>query len=365
MIQYPDYKNSLVNLTCSILSHYGAEYNHSTLPYMDLLLKKNFKNVVVMLFDGMGVDALNYHLPEQSFLRQHMITEFSSVFPPTTTAATTSIESGLTPAEHGWLGWSLYFSELDKIVNAFTNVEKGTNEWVADYHVANHYLPYKTVYEKIRETKNAKAYSVSRFGTHYVDTHETLYQEIERLCMAPDKKYIYSYWHEPDSMMHDEGCYHKSVTKVIKDINSKVEAMCGHLTDTLVIVTADHGHCHLEHYVLTDYPKLESMLKRPVSIETRATSFHIKKEFLADFKTEFLVLFGNEFILLSKDELIENQLFGDGILHEKVEDFIGDYVAIAISDKGIVQSPLSSQFKSNHAGLTDKEMSIPFIAIEL
>jgi alkaline phosphatase len=52
--------------------------------------------------------------------------------------------------------------------------------------------------------------------------------------------------------------------------------MCQNLTDTLVIVTADHGHCNLEHYVLTDYPRLVSMLKRPVSIETRATSFHVK-----------------------------------------------------------------------------------------
>lgn len=365
MIQYPDYKNSLVNLACSVLCHYGAEYQHETLPYMDILLKKDFKNVVVMLFDGLGVDALNYHLHQSSFIRKHMSTEFSSVFPPTTTAATTSIESGLTPAEHGWLGWSLYFSEIDKIVNAFTNTVKDTNEWAADYHVANSYLPYKTMYEKINETKNAKAYSVSKFGTNYIDTYEDLYQEIERLCMTPDKKYIYSYWHEPDSLMHDEGCYHKSVTKVIKDINKKVEAMCKKLTDTLVIVTADHGHCDLKHYILSDYPRLISMLQRPISIETRATSFHVKKELLSDFKTEFNKIFGNEFLLLSKDEVLENQIFGDGILHKKVEEFIGDYIAIAIGDKGIVQNTLSSQFKSNHAGLTDKEMSIPFISIAL
>lgn len=116
---------------------------------------------------------------------------------------------------------------------------------------------------------------------------------------------------------------------------------------------------------MADYTNIASMLKRPVSIETRAASFYVKTEFLFDFKSEFLELFGNDFILLSKAELIEKQLFGDGILNKKVDEFIGDYIAIAISDKGIVQSPWSSKFKSNHAGLTDKEMRIPFIAIEL
>jgi len=37
--------------------------------------------------------------------------------------------------------------------------------------------------------------------------------------------------------------------------------------------------------------------------------------------------------------------------------------AIAISDKGIVYSPDSTQFISNHAGMTEQEMKIPLIAI--
>ena len=50
-------------------------------------------------------------------------------------------------------------------------------------------------------------------------------------------------------------------------------------------------------------------------------------------------------------------------MHPKFEEFIGDYLAIAISDKGIVYPKNSSQFISNHAGMTEKEMKIPLIAI--
>ena len=50
-------------------------------------------------------------------------------------------------------------------------------------------------------------------------------------------------------------------------------------------------------------------------------------------------------------------------MHPKFEEFIGDFLAIAISDKGIVYSQDSNQFISNHAGMTEEEMNIPVIAI--
>ena len=52
---------------------------------------------------------------------RHMVEEITSVFPPTTTAATTTLESGLSRAEHAWLGWSLHFPEVNGNVNIFIN----------------------------------------------------------------------------------------------------------------------------------------------------------------------------------------------------------------------------------------------------
>ena len=95
-----NYNDSIVNLTCSILKHFGAEYEHSTLKEIDELLDDEYNNIVVLLFDGMGIDAIQHHLLEDGFFRKNLIKEYSSVFPPTTTAATTSLESGLTPLEH-------------------------------------------------------------------------------------------------------------------------------------------------------------------------------------------------------------------------------------------------------------------------
>lgn len=365
MIQYPDYNNSLVNLACSILKHYKAPYQHKTLPLMDTLLAKNYKNVVVILLDGMGVDALERHLPEESFLRSHMRARISSVFPPTTTAATTTLETGLTPAEHGWLGWCLYFPEIDKSVNAFMNTLKDSYTVAENYHVATKYLPYTSIYDKINETGKAKAYSVSPFGSNKVANHVEMFTEVKRLCEEEGSKYIYAYATEPDNTMHDTGCDSEDTRKWCAELNYRVEEMCKVIGNTLLIVTADHGHCNLRHYRLSDYPDLMKMLIRPTSIETRAISFFVKEEYLDGFADEFNKYFGEEFLLFPKQEVIRRELFGDGERHPKFDDMIGDFLAVAIADAEIVQDRKSKQFVSSHAGLTKQEMEVPFIVVEL
>jgi predicted AlkP superfamily pyrophosphatase or phosphodiesterase len=363
-IRYPDYNNSIVNLACSILKHYGAEYGHKTLQVFDNYLNKNYKNVVVILLDGLGVDVLEHHLHKESFLRKHFVAEISSVFPPTTTSATTTIESGLTPTEHGWLGWSLYFSEIDKIVNAFINTVKDSGEKAEEYHVAGKIIPYKNIYDIISETGNAKAYSVSPFGTNKVSSYIETFEEIERLCKHDGNKYIYAYFEQPDSAMHSYGCYSVEATAWVRELNKRVEDLCKVLKDTVVVVTADHGHIDLKYKFVTDYPNILKMLVRPTSIESRSTCFYVKEKYKANFKEQFYKDFGEGFILLSKDEVIEQKLFGDGKTHPKFEEFIGDFLAVAISDTGIAYSHNSTQFLSNHAGMTKQEMMIPFIVVE-
>lgn len=68
-----DYNNCIVNLACSVLKFFGAEYTHDTLKEVDELLKYDYKNVVVILLDGLGYDAMQYHLPEDSFFNMHLI----------------------------------------------------------------------------------------------------------------------------------------------------------------------------------------------------------------------------------------------------------------------------------------------------
>lgn len=90
-IQYPDYSNCLTNLACSVLVHYGIDPPNPTYPPAEKLLKeKDYKNVVVLLLDGMGINIIEKHLSQTGLFRRNLIKTMSSTFPPTTAAATTA-----------------------------------------------------------------------------------------------------------------------------------------------------------------------------------------------------------------------------------------------------------------------------------
>ena len=59
--KFPNYDDCITNLSCSLLKHFEVPYKHNTIKEVDEMLECNPKNVVVILFDGMG-----YHLIKSS-----------------------------------------------------------------------------------------------------------------------------------------------------------------------------------------------------------------------------------------------------------------------------------------------------------
>lgn len=364
-----NYDNSLLSLISSVLTHYGAQASHKTLPELDVLLSKKFKNLVVMLFDGMGTAIMEKHLPPDAFLCKHFQSTISSVFPPTTTAATITMATGLSPIEHGWLGWSLYFDELGANVSIFPNTLSGTGaESAADYHVAQRYIPCKNVYEKISEAtdNNVGTYCVSPFSSFKSKSVQDICNTVEKLCTYDEPKYIYTYWHQPDFDMHDNGTTHGKITAGILEINNEVEALCGRLKETLVIVTADHGLVDTTWLFIPDYPDIAECLLRMPSIESRAMTFFVKEGMKEQFETSFKSHFNDYYILYSKEQVLEKELFGGGTTNPRSAGFIGDYLAVAFGNISIECSPSTNHevLKAAHAGMTEDELNVPLIIID-
>lgn len=362
----PDYKNSLVNLANSILQYFECPIHHSTLPTLDDFLQNEYQTVVLLVLDGMGVDMLENNLSENSFLRRHLAQKISSVFPPTTTAATTSIYTGLTPQEHGWAGWQCYFKEYGRNVEPFLKRDFYTGKSL-DVDVGKEFLSHKKLFEQINEQGKYKAYGVARFwGGYNVETMNDVCGKIAELSKGKDKKFILAYYKEPDSTMHRTGCYSKKTQTKIKSLDRHVEAMARKLKNALLIVTADHGLIDISEDVrLEKIREIDECLRLPPAIEPRAVAFYVKEDKKEQFEKEFNKRFGQDFILLSSDEYIKQGYAGEGILHPKFREFLGDYMALATGDRILqYQTPDgidSVEFKAHHAGLTEKEMIVPLI----
>ena len=240
-ILFPDYNNNILGTPNSILAYFGAKTHHATLPVLDKKLSENYRNIVLFVLDGMGINALNTHAPD-GFLAKNCAAELSSVYPCTTTSALTTFETGLTPAEHGWLGWSSYFKEVDECVDLFTGNISGAERPSKNPGIAWQVLAYKNLFEQIKEADSSvECCRVSPFGEYKTETNEDVCNHIEKLCQKTGRRYIFAYHFRPDSDMHKYGCNNERVKADIVLFDKQIEQLSRKLTDTLLIITADHG----------------------------------------------------------------------------------------------------------------------------
>ena len=365
-----NYENCLTNLSSSIRKYFNLPYYHKTIPLIDKILEeKKPENLIVMLFDGMGSRIIKKNLPENSFLIKKQITEITSVFPPTTTAATTSLETGLNPIEHGWLGWTMYINPLNNVYTLFWNSKMGEKEVDESFiKIKENYLNPKRIVDELNENEICESYLLSphcdenkKCNIKYQKLNN-IFETLEELISKKGKKYIYVYNNEPDHTMHSKGCYSSEAIKEIKKINNSIEKFSQKINsdNTLIIVTADHGHLTNENVILCE--EISHLMERNLSIEGRACSFKIKKGKEEKFKNKFNLYYGNDFHLFSKDEVIKNQFFGDGNMNFLYESAIGDFLAISKNKKNLIE-PNDILLKSGHGGISDDESYIPIIII--
>ena len=370
-IMYPDYNRSILSISASILNKFGIKSNYPTLAEIDKFLKKDYKNIVFLILDCMGTEILKNDLPEYSILRRNLKTSVTTVFPSTTVAATTAFHSGTSPLENGWIGWMPYFKEYDSIIEIFTSKEFYTGKKLEIKNIGEDILKYETIYSKItKENPNICYHKVfPKFVPNGAKNIEELCFNIFKATNNKNKcNLISAYWNEPDHTIHHNGVYSQEVKDVLKNIDYNIKKLVNKTADTLFIISADHGAVDIEEIYINNYNELTSCLKMPPSIETRFVTFFIKEGKLDYFKENFKKIFDNDFFLFTKKEFLESSLLGKGERHYKINEYLGDFVAISKSNKAIRYATESGlkfdRLIADHAGLTKNEMEVPVIVIE-
>ena len=359
---FPKHEDTLVNLACSLLKRFSLDPPHPTLPLADSLLAGNFRHVALLVLDGMGSAVLEQHLPEDGFFRSHMAGNIASTFPPTTVAATTALQCGLFPIETGWLGWECHFPALDKNVVYFRNADRQGNP-LPDGRTARDYYPIAHICDRIREA-GFEGDIVSPFVPPCPGDFAGLCARIRELCLKDAPGFIYAYWPEPDHLLHSHGCAGAAVGEALREREAQCALLAAGLKDTLLLITADHGHADCRGAMITDYPELWECLEKPPSIEPRAMNLFVKASHRPRFEALFQSLFGDVYTLIPRKEFLDRSLFGLGNPGENVAAMLGDYIAVATGDFTLYYTEKDrARFKSTHGGLTEAEMTVPLIAV--
>ena len=360
----PDFSNNIVNISATIAAYLGCPNDKPTLPELKEALERDPKNIIFLILDGMGVHPLEKNLPRDSFFRTHTRRVLTSVFPSTTTNATTTFLTNKYPMEHGWFGWSLYFEELKRAVDIYPESDSQTGEPIERGYVKRR-LPIEPYYRQAKTDRTVRVAVPSYWDhgdahRHVCNTPEELFACLGEICNIAGKQFVYAYCGEPDSTMHRFGVTSEEARKVIEGLEEGAENLLRGARDTLLIVTADHGQVDIGGRIeLYRDEELTSLLDWPPFLEARAAAFKVKEGRKEAFRALFKQKYGADFTLFETEELIRAQYFGACPANEHAK-LLADYIAVGKTDKIMALTPLSHPFKGHHTSLTE-EMQVPLI----
>lgn len=272
---------------------------------------------------------------------------------------------------------SQYFKEYGRAIEMLRKTDSYTYEPLKDYNKDIYDLiQYTPIYEQIEKaSQNVKAYEIlPTFCEPHckrsinADSVESLCESIKSICTNKDTNFILAYNDNPDTLLHKYGCNSNEVQNFILNAEKNIEQLCLDLNDTntLVIISADHGHKDIEKvYNIKDIEEIQDYIIMPPSLESRAVTFWVKDDKKKKFEDYFENNLKNEFMLFTKQDFFKKNLLGFGNKHKKIDDFLGNYIAISIGSSvlklGTEISKDTPSKKSTHCGFTKDEMEVPLI----
>lgn len=359
---HPDFEKSILNVSATFSNFLGKKISIATIPFLDKKLRLGYKNVVYFCLDGMGVFPLTQNLDESSFLRKNVCEVITSVFPSTTTNATTSLLGATYPLSHGMFGWSMYIPALEKVVDVFTQRDSLSGEEIPlesyqnTFDISFYFDDCKSEYQ----TSGVFPPYVNHQKNNFVyNTLDEMFILLNSLCKKEGKQFVYCYHGEPDSTMHRYGVTSRHSRKIFSLLNDKIQEFAENNPDTLIVITSDHGQTDITDYIeLFKDEELLATLDKPMYMEARAVAFRIKP----DFENAFLKAMEKyqDIKVFKTEDMIKENFFGKG----DKGYLLGDYIGVVTNDHSqLLLSPTMVKFKGHHTSLSEKEMHVPLIVI--
>lgn len=379
----PDYRHGgLVNLMSSLVRGMGMNttaYEPSELLSPDTVAQ--YDNVIFILIDGLGSHNLQQHGP-QSSISKHRVGDLTSVFPSTTSAAITTLNTALAPQQHGATGWFMYLQELASVAAVLPFVPRvGGASYTESGVEVEQIISSKPFYGDLDRPSFAvtpnyildSAYSqaMTRGAKRYgYGKLEAFYQSIvDRVQQQDGKKYIYAYWSEYDGMCHSYGVADKKTKEHFKEIDRGFSGLLKSLegSHSLVVLTADHGLIDTtpERIIyIEDYPEVSECLRIPICGEPRACFCYVKPDKFDEFPQRVEKFLGEYCEVHTAAQLIEDEYFGLGEPHEQLASRVGDFILLlkenyVLKDRLINEKPFRQV--GVHGGVSEQEMQIPLV----
>ncbi len=400
---YPNYDGrSLLNLPASIcrllgIPDFGASPLEDELlhPFLD-----HYQHVILLVLDGLGLFRF------QNFIRQGLgkvweekmpqasLVPITSICPSTTAAALTTLWTGASALAHGIAGYELWLKEFGVVANMITHApmtfagdtgglkragfkpETFLPVPVFGPHLERYGVqPYAFMHHAIARSglsamhlQQTSVYPFHNPGDMLVSLRNLLNEK------SGQKLYTYVYWGDLDELSHRFGPDDERISAEFEAFSrlfaryflERLTSEARH--KTLLLVTADHGQVFTSkdpRYDLQKHPAFLRALHMLPTGENRLSFLHLRPG-----QTEFVrnyieMTWPGEFMLVPSEQFISAGLLGPGQPHPRLEERLGDLVAISLGKAYWWWADKENPLLGRHGGLSEEEMVIPLYALPL
>lgn len=394
--------NGLANVPGTVLATLGAREDRDIPPLRDLdpSLADGVRQVVVILVDGLGTWQLERltsrgDLPYLASLVARakardgaQLIAATSIFPSTTAAAITTVNTGHTPQEHGNLAYFCWLEEFGQVTQML--------RWGPALRRRGSYFDDPALDPvRFRRVPSIHARLRQRGARSFVIEPEIFRNEAMtrmhaaeaefigyvlpstlgvRLRQVLDQRpwgsalaYVYAYWAGVDTTGHLYGprsAEHAMEAALVDRTLERALADRSSEGDTLVILTADHGHAEVDPAALIDLDgdaELRSLLRHPVAGEPRLAFFHTDRA--ADVRAHVEARWPGAFTFFDRDEAIAAGLFGRGDA-TAARQRVGDLCGMLGGPRAATIQRVEGQavhHRGAHGGMSADEMRIPIL----
>ncbi|QTA38326.1 alkaline phosphatase family protein [Thermosipho ferrireducens] len=377
----PDYDLSIVSFVNTVIKFLGATPFYESRKMQELIgdSLSNIKKVIIVIIDSLGYEKLS---KINNVLQFERVEKIFSVFPTTTVTAVTSLVTGLTPQEHGLMGYIQFLREIGMLLNMIDFSYPGMSTYSFESIVKKNLKRLPNVFQLLKkEGKYAgilTSANIANSGLSFltqkdasVMTYYTvgdLLSGISKILRKEFKGIVFVYYGLLDGLGHKKGpdseSYEKESEYILREIKRIVEEFKD--KHTRVFITADHGMVQTPRdknsYLGSE---LRRFLRMPPTGEMRMMYFYTKYKREKELIDYLQGNYKGRFELFNSKEMLSDGYFGYGKLHPEVLNRIGDIVLVCKENYSFtyLYTGGEDKLKGMHGSLTEKELHVPLIVL--
>jgi hypothetical protein len=392
----------LLNVAATVLDVLGLHDASDPPPLagLDPRLRDGARCVLLVLADGLGLSQLRSlrdrgELPFIGALLDRaarsdgaQLLEATTIFPSTTAAAITTLNTARTPQEHGSFAYFTWLEEFGVVAQMLRwgPAAQRRGSFFDDPGIdPRAYVKARSIHARARErgiatyviepelfrteamTRMHAAEAAYRGYLLPSTLSVRLGELLEERPWGAGPGYVYAYWAGVDTAAHwyGPGSREEAAEAAALDLALSRALPARGRGDTLVLLTADHGHASVDPERLIDLEgdaALRALLRNPIAGEPRCVFLHTDRPL--DVKRHLEERYPGVFALLDRDELVAAGLFGRGD-PALVRRRVGEVCALPRGERGATVVRVDGQavlHRGSHGGLSPEEMLIPILA---